>query len=400
MAGAASRRRGVRRQYTHAIDIVPTLYECLGVELPETVKGYTQHPLEGISFAATFDDADATTGKETQFYSMLGTRAIWHQGWKAGALSPAAPDAWADFSQQRWELFDTDERSERVPRPRRAAAGAGCRSSSRCGGPRPGQYQALPLESRGALGDPDTPRPAALQAPQPLRVLPGLRRGAGVGGAEHPQPLVHDRGRGRDRHAPTRSGVLFAQGSRFGGHALYIKDGKLKYVYNWVGELEQIIESTEPIPTGHVVVSASFEKEGDAMPTEGTLTLHIRDQAVGAGQDQDPAGQVLLAGEGLNVGKDGGEPVTDDYPGQAPWPFIGGTINGRSSTSAASRSSTWPPRPGWPSSATETKDGADGSTHRVPGGWPGGCPSFRGCPGTSAAGWPGDAIAGSRSGDC
>ena len=72
--------------------------------------------------------------------------------------------------------------------------------------------------------------------------------------------------------------MLFAHGSRFGGHALYIKDRKLKYVYNWVGVFEQIVESTEPVPTGHVVLSASFEKEGDAMPAEGTLTLHIRDR--------------------------------------------------------------------------------------------------------------------------
>src|SRR3954451_4238592 len=66
----------VRRQYTHAVDIVPTLYDALGIDLPETVNGYSQKPLEGVSFAASFAAADAETGKETQFYSMLGTRAI------------------------------------------------------------------------------------------------------------------------------------------------------------------------------------------------------------------------------------------------------------------------------------------------------------------------------------
>ena len=66
--------------------------------------------------------------KKTQFYSMLGTRAIWHKGWKAATAVPAAPESWGDFHQQRWELFDTDERPERVPRPGRAAARAGCRS--------------------------------------------------------------------------------------------------------------------------------------------------------------------------------------------------------------------------------------------------------------------------------
>jgi arylsulfatase len=122
-------------------------------------------------------------------------------------------------------------------------------------------------------------------------------------------------------------GVLFAHGSRFGGHALYIKDRRVKYVYNFVGDHEQIIESTEPLPTGHMVLSASFEREGDTMPAEGTLTLHVRETPVGQGRIRTQPGKFSIAGEGLNVGKDSGEPVTGDYPGKAPWPFTGGTIH-------------------------------------------------------------------------
>jgi arylsulfatase len=94
-----------------------------------------------------------------------------------------------------------------------------------------------------------------------------------------------------------------------------------------VGEFEQVVESTEPIPTGDVILAASFEKEGDDMPTEGTLSLYINDEKVGEGKIKTQPGKFSLAGEGLNVGKDGGEPVTDDYPGDAPWPFVGGTID-------------------------------------------------------------------------
>jgi hypothetical protein len=121
-------------------------------------------------------------------------------------------------------------------------------------------------------------------------------------------------------------GVLFAHGARFGGHALYVKDRKLKYVYNFVGDTEQIIESAEPLPTGHVTVSASFEREGDSMPAEGTVTLHAGDKEIGRGRIKTQPGKFSIAGEGLNIGKDGAEPVTDDYPGQAPWAFTGGTI--------------------------------------------------------------------------
>jgi hypothetical protein len=93
-----------------------------------------------------------------------------------------------------------------------------------------------------------------------------------------------------------------------------------------VGAQEQIVESAEPLPTGHVVLSASFEREGDSMPAEGTLTLHMGDREVGRGRIRTQPGKFSIAGEGLNVGKDAGEPVTDDYPGQGPWAFTGGTI--------------------------------------------------------------------------
>ena len=121
--------------------------------------------------------------------------------------------------------------------------------------------------------------------------------------------------------------MLFAHGARFGGHALYIKECKLKYVYDWVGEFEQIVESSKPVPTGDCVLSASFEKEGDAMPTEGTLSLYIDEEKVAEQKIKTQPGKFSLAGEGLNVGRDGGEPVTDDYPGESPWAFISGTIH-------------------------------------------------------------------------
>jgi len=123
------------------------------------------------------------------------------------------------------------------------------------------------------------------------------------------------------------AGVLFAHGARFGGHALYVKDGKLKYVYNFVGDQVQVIESTEPLPSGRKVLSASFEREGDTMPAEGTLTLRVGEEPVGQGRIRTQPGKFSIAGEGLTIGKDSGEPVTTDYPGQAPWPFTGGTIH-------------------------------------------------------------------------
>ena len=125
---------------------------------------------------------------------------------------------------------------------------------------------------------------------------------------------------------PEAGGVIFSQGSRFGGHALYLADGRLRYAYNWVGELVQVVEAEEPVPTGHVVVSASFERTGDSMPTEGTLSLYVRDRKVGEGRIRTQPGKFGLGGGGLVLGRSGAEPVVDGYPGERPWAFAGGTI--------------------------------------------------------------------------
>jgi hypothetical protein len=127
---------------------------------------------------------------------------------------------------------------------------------------------------------------------------------------------------------------------------------KLKYVYNFVGDLEQIVESAEPLSTGHMIVSASFEREGDAMPAGGTLTLHVGDRTVGQGRIRTQPGKFSIAGEGLNIGKDGAEPVTGDYPARRPGPSPAARSCARRSMSAASRSLTSRPRHEWPSCGT------------------------------------------------
>ena len=95
----------VRDSYTNVCDITPTVYELLGITPPATVKGIAQKPLDGVSFKAALDDPKASTGKETQFYAMLGTRGIWHDGWFANTVHAASPAGWSNFDKDRWELF-------------------------------------------------------------------------------------------------------------------------------------------------------------------------------------------------------------------------------------------------------------------------------------------------------
>ncbi len=315
---------GVRHQYAHAVDIVPTLLEGLGVEMPDVVKGYTQHAIEGESFAYTFDQPDAPTRKTTQFYSMLGTRAIWNKGWKAATAVPAAPDSWGDFHQQRWELFDTESDPTEC-HDLAADQPAKLQELISLWWAEAGKYQALPLESRDVL--------AILGAERPQLSKPRSRYVYYPGGSEIPEsvaPNIRNRSytiaAELNVDSAAASGILLSQGSRFGGHVLYVNEGTLKYAYNWIGQVVQVIESNEPLPTGHVIVSASFEKTGAAFPTEGQLSLYIRDRKVGEATIKTQPGKFGLGGGGLVVGRSGAEPVTDDYAGARPWAFVGGSI--------------------------------------------------------------------------
>jgi hypothetical protein len=239
-------------------------------------------------------------------------------------VSPSAPDMWADYATQRWELFNTAD----DPTECHDLAGqepGRLRELVELWWAQAGQYGALPLENRSALEIITTDRPQLTKPRNRYVYYPGT--------AEVPESVAPNI---RNRSytiavevtidSEDAAGVLFAHGARFGGHALYVKDGKLKYCYNFVGDDEQIVESTEQIRTGHVVLSASFERDGNSMPAEGTLTLHMGDREVGQGRIKTQPGKFSIAGEGLNIGKDAGEPVTDDYPGEGPWAFAGGTI--------------------------------------------------------------------------
>ena len=133
-----------------------------------------------------------------------------------------------------------------------------------------------------------------------------------------------------DIPAPGAQGVLFAHGSRFGGHALYVKDNRLHYVNSFVGKFEQRVDATVDVPTGEkLILSAAFEKDGEDPPhvATGILTLYHGDKKVGEGRIKTQPGMFSLAGEGLCIGRDSAEPITDDYPGESPWTFTGGTID-------------------------------------------------------------------------
>ena len=320
-------RGEVRDQYHHAIDLVPTILDALGVDPPETIGGHVQTDFDGMSMRYSFDAPSIPTARTTQFYSMLGSRAIWHSGWKAVTNHPTI-SGWGNFGSDTWELYHTDvDRSEL--RDRASEEPERLQELINLWYAEAGANDAFPLDDRSALEILLTPRPLLSPARNRYVYYPGV--------AEVPESqAVNVRNRSYsigalvDIPAPGAEGVLFAHGSRFGGHSLYVKENRLHYAYNFVGMLEQTVVATEDVPTGEsLILSASFDKDGEDPPgvATGTLSLYHGDTKVGEERIKTQPGKFMLAGEGLCVGRDSGEPVTADYPGAHPHAFTGGTIN-------------------------------------------------------------------------
>ncbi len=285
-----------------------------------------QSRFDGVSMRHSLSDPSAASARKTQFYSMLGSRGIWHDGWKAVTNHPTL-SGWGHFNDDTWELYHTDV--DRAELHDLAAEQPGkLRELVNMWFAEAGANGAFPLDDRSPLEIMLTARPQLAAPRDRYTYFPGT--------AEVPESqAVNIRNRSYTIGAlvdiPERGaeGVLFAHGSRFGGHALYVKDNRLHYVYDFAGITEQRIDATEEVPTGeNLIVSASFAKDGEDAPgvATGILSLYHGDHKVGEGRIKTQPGMFSMAGEGLCVGRDSGEPVTDDYPNGSGHHFTGGTI--------------------------------------------------------------------------
>jgi hypothetical protein len=249
----------VRNQYHHAVDIVPTILEICGLEMPKVYRGVEQYPLSGVSMRYTFDATpDAPTQKHRQYYAMLGTRAIWEDGWKAVAVH-APLTAKDNFDKDQWQLYHVDvDRAESKdlakenPEKLEALKKIWFEEAEK--------NFAMPLDDRTTLEQVNIERPTEESPRESYKYFPHT--------APVPEAVaVSVRGRSYMIVAnieitdPTCSGVIFAHGSRFGGHSLFIKDKKLYYVYNFLGiQPEQQLASGELKP-GKYTVGMEFIRE-------------------------------------------------------------------------------------------------------------------------------------------
>ena len=316
----------LRDHYINVADVTPTVYELLGIAPPETVRGVTQRPLEGKSFVAALKDSSADTGKTTQFYSMLGTRGIWHDGWFANTVHAASPAGWGHFDADRWELFNiAADRSQchdlAAENPEKVAELIALWFAEA------EKFNGLPLGDLNVFETFTRFRPTLSAGLDTFTYYPGTAP-VGLGA------MVEPRGRSFSVlaevtvEAETAHGVLFKQGAGHGGHVLFVQDGRLRYVYNFMGEDEQSVSAEERIPLGEHIFGVRYERtgtvEGSHTPL-GTVSLYINDDVVATrpGVRAHPA-TFGLSGAAIQVGRNTGQPVSAAY--LAPNPFTGGVI--------------------------------------------------------------------------
>jgi hypothetical protein len=329
-------RGEVRGQYAHLIDMVPTVLDALGIEPPKTIKGVTQAPMHGVSFAQTFDDASAPTRHRTQYFEMFGHRAIDHDGWRAVCPWPGpsfteaglpfgseiSATTLADLDANHWELYNIDEDFAET---RDLAAEHRDKVIELIAQwyVEAGRHDVLPIDG-SALTRLMTERPQITQDRTSYAFWPDTTT---VPSAVAPRLLNRPHSITADAEIPAggAEGVLLCQGANTAGFTFYLQDGKLHYAHNYVGRAIHRVSSVNNVPEGRHQLRFEFEPTdkpdvaaGRGAP--GRAQLYIDGTLVGQ-TDMDITTPIAFNPGGLTCGANPGAPVVPDY--RAPFRFTG-----------------------------------------------------------------------------
>jgi arylsulfatase len=325
----------LRTQFTHCIDIVPTILEAVGVPEPRMVDGIEQEPMDGTSFLYTLDDPGAEERHIVQYFEMLGSRAIYHHGWWACArldkapwdfrpetIARFAPGAY-DESKDAWELYylpddfsQAKDLAAAHPDKLEELRELFWREAER--------NRVLPLLAPFSvwLGD--------------LPPLPTITRFTFAGDVQNVQTTMIPRIYGRsyaieaDITVPDHGaeGVLVAFADFIGGFALWVDEqGRLNHTYQYLGIDTYKQTSTQPIPTGDVTVKMLFESDGPEPAAGGTVTLWADDEQIGEGRLDKTVSLIFTTYAGMDIGRDNGGVVDIAYEDRAPYAFTGTVRN-------------------------------------------------------------------------
>jgi arylsulfatase len=310
---------GIRNQYGHVIDIAPTIYELTGATIPETIKGYKQKPVEGISLAYAIDDAEAPNRHTVQYYELFGKRAIVKDGWKASVFHQSGNDFEADV----WELYHLDEDfNERLniaaqyPEKLKELQ-ALFDSEAR-------KYNVYPLVDRTIGRRAGGRKRSIYGTAQKIVLYPGIDQQLTYSGVQF-QGQSFSITADVELRSKAEQGVLFATGSEFDGLSLFIKDGKFQVAHN-TGSIVRYLESDIPLPTGKSELKLELnyiapEDPRDRKSPAGTEAIYINGRKAGERDIVAAEGYIAIYKDGIDVGLDRNSPVSDRY--RTPFAFTG-----------------------------------------------------------------------------
>jgi arylsulfatase len=317
-------RGGLRSQFHHVIDIMPTLLEVAGVKAPDVLNGVPQKAIEGVSLAYTFADAAAAERRRAQVFEMGVARGMYQDGWMASSIAfvPWNPNRGDfDVDSVKWELYNiaqdfsqADDLAAANPEKLRALQDLWWAEAAR--------NDILPLDWRGAerLSAELTGKPSLAGGRQtfvydtPLAALPeaaapDLKNKSFTITAEAEIP------------AGGAEGMILTQGGFTGGWGFYLQEGKLVGLHSYIALERYRVVSSEPVPTGEVTLALDFKSDGGGMGKGGTLTLFANGKKIGEGRVEKTTPFKYSLFEGQDVGEDTGSPV--DFSYKPPFKFTG-----------------------------------------------------------------------------
>jgi arylsulfatase len=307
---------GLRHQFSHVIDVAPTVLEVAGIPEPTMVNGVLQSPYEGTSMAYSFNQADAPERHEIQYFEMFGNRGVYYKGWSA-ITKHRTPwvmvgQTMPPFDEDVWELYDgskdwtqfhnlAQEMPEKLHELQRQFLIEAVK------------YNVLPLDDRQTERiDPATAgRPSLVKGDSQIFF-------AGMGRlSENSVISIKNKSFSITAEIELKekpaNGVIIAQGGKFGGWSVYAKEGKLKFAYNVLGIQEFYAEATETIPQGKHQVRMEFAYDGGGLAKGGNVTLYYDGQSVGTGRVEATQPMIFSADETTDIGYESGTSVSPDY---------------------------------------------------------------------------------------
>lgn len=314
-----------RNQFHHVIDVAPTILEAAGLPEPTMVNGVKQHPMDGVSMVYSFDDARAEERHDTQYFEMFGNRAIYHDGWWARTIhrAPWERQPRRGLTEDIWELYDVSEDFSLVndlskKHPERLA-----------------EMQALFMKEAKAnkvlpIDDRTIERMNAALAGRPdlMGARTSITLADGMTGMTE-NVFLNIKNKSKTITAEVEvpadggNGAIIVQGGRFGGWALYVKDGVPAYDYNFVGLQRFTVAATEKLEPGKSVIRFVFDYDGGGLAKGGMGTLYVNDVKVGEGRIERTQPMVFSADETADVGIDLATPVVEAIGSEAKSRFTG-----------------------------------------------------------------------------